>query len=778
MEKIERFISSIPLRLIEWPKLCCLLTLLLTALLIHQMGQVRFDSSIEGFLEEQNPTYQAYFDFKDEYGQSEYFILLIRSNQIFTPQFKQNLDLLSQDIIRQVPYVDDVETIANSRHIKSQNDFIQVGSLFDDIETYPQWVMRDALTNPYYVNRLINTEGDVTVILIRLIALIESPDHSQRIPLDIKNGTEALSVLKQVVKQHQPSFSEEIVIGGSPMATVELTNKMKQDIMLFSVLGILVVSIFLMVFFRRFSAVFLPVISLLFAVSITMSLMVIGRYPIQVTSTILPSFLLAVCVGDAVHFLKSFYRKFDGGMRKKTALRHAIRATGSAMFFTTFMTSVGLLSFAHSAIKPISSFGVFSAVGVWLALLLTLIVLPSMMLLIPIRRRLVQTEKEAPAWLLRYVSFLRRYAMVTVILSAGILLSCFYLSTKLDLSHDALSWLKPDNKTRQAVELVDKELSGTMQVELLIEASGEPLTAAQFEKLDQWLQLQQSQSDAAMPIRSVNSIIDLLKQMNAVFDSNQKLALPQNNALLAQELLMLDLNAAEDVARLCNSDCSRVRVTLTTPWKDAVYYTDFLDQLDRSFAQQFDGELSLEITGMANIVNRTFTEMLSSMFVSYLLAASLVSVLMIAFVRHWRLGLLLMLPNLLPVFCVLALMYAFSMPLDLFSLLMGSIAIGLIVDDSVHLVSAFRRYFSESQDVEQAVAFTLQKTGSALLITTCVLCAGFLTYLFSDLQNIANFGLLTSICIGLALLADVTVAPAILMLVYQPKAEHVKRALT
>lgn len=763
--KVDLWISRLPLALIEWPKLCCLLVLCLTGLLVLFMENAQFDSSMDGFLENDNPHRKAYIDFKDQYGQSEYFILLIRSERIFTPEFKALIEQLSDDIQHQVPYVESVETIANARSIESKGDVIHVGQLFDELDWAPQWVMRDALTNPYYVNRLINERGDTTAVLIRLMPLIEEVGKTERVPMTLKEGQEALNALKAIVQFHQIDFEQDIVIGGSPMATIELTSKLKRDILVFSLSGLLVVSLFLMLFFRRLSAVFLPVISLLIAVTITMSLMIIGKYPIQVTSTILPSFLLAVCVGDAVHMLKAFYVYYDAGQQKKVALQGAIKHTASAMFFTTFMTSAGLLSFAHSSIKPIASFGLFSSVGVWLALVLTVVVLPSMMLLVPLKRYRHREAGEPPRWLISYSGFLIHYHKGIIFLASALLIGCFYLSTQLALSHDALSWLKPDNPTRQAVELVDSQLSGTMQVELLVAGDGAPLSVNDYQQLDQWLSFLQASPPAHMPIESVSSIIDLIKQIDSAFNQNGTLQLPESSELLAQEMLLLDLNAADDVARLCNSDCSEIRITLTTPWRDAVEYTDFLQGIASSFAEAFDSLLKLRMTGMATIVNKTFKEMLSSMFISYLIAASLVSFLMALFVRSAKLGLALMLPNLLPVFCVLALMYLGGMPLDLFSLLMGSIAIGLIVDDSVHLVSAFRQQFQQGQALDLAIARALQHTGSALTITTCVLCAGFLTYLLSDLQNIADFGLLTAICIALALLADVTVAPAVMIAV-------------
>jgi hypothetical protein len=764
-QRLEYFISFLPLRLIRFPFLTCFTVLLVTVILLFQMGTVRYDSAFGNLLEEDHPERILHSDFKDRFGHSEYLILLIRSNRIFTQGFQQDLDRLSGSILRDVPYVKEVETITNSRHIKSEDDVVYVGQLFDEILNAPEDIKREALTNPYYLDRLINQEGDVTLVSIRFIAQVENK-YAERGHMNLEQAAESLTALKSVVQEHQADFAEPIVIGGSPMATVELAEKMRTDIVKFSLIALALVALFLWAFFKRLSAVILPILSLILAISIAMSLMVIGNYAIQVTGTILPSFLLAVCVGDAVHFLRAFYSKYDVGMAKLPAIKEAIHSTAKAMFFTTFMTSAGLLSFAHSEIKPIASFGLFSSLGVWLALFLTLVVLPSLMILFPLKRRDSRLAKEPGEKLFSYVRLLNKYRKTVISVSAILLGISFFLSLNLTMSHDALKWLKPDNPTRQAVELVDKELAGTMQVELLLNSHSSRLSVENLWALDEWLdQLKRESTD--IPIRSANSLLDLLKQTNSVFDPAAGLSLPTSDALLAQEILLLELNAAEQMSRFCNTDCSEIRVTLTTPWRDAVDYTAFLDNIKSSFQDDLGHLMQLKVTGMASIVNQTSSAMLSSMFVSYLLAASLVSLLMMIFVRQIGLGFALMLPNLIPIFFVLAMMKLIGMPLDLFSLLMGSIAIGLIVDDSVHLISSFKRNFSQSMDAEYAMAKTLQNTGSALFITTCVLCAGFMTYIFSDLQNIADFGFLTASCIGLALIADLIVAPSVILVFYR-----------
>lgn len=748
----------------RYPRLVLTCIVFLTFFLVINAKNIQFDSSLESFLAETNTSRQAYLDFKSQYGQSEYFIVVIPSNTIFSKKFKQSVQALEQAIYAQVPYVRHVESLVSAQHIRLVDEAIEIGQLFDHIDK-PDDVMSVALRQPFYVNRLVNHEGNITALIVQLKGLIEKPGYVDRQPLHLAETEQALIALRQVIKRFSTQFEHPLQLSGSPLATVELTEQTRKDIINFSLMAIFIVCFALWLFFKRFSAVVLPIFSLMVAIALTMSLLIIGRFPLQMTSAILPSFLMAVCVGDAVHFLKAFYHAFDRGLDKNEAIDKALAQTASAMFFTTVMTAIGLLSFAHSDIVPIASFGGFAALGVSLALILTLFLLPSTLRLVAIKKRQPVINSQIANGLKRYVHAIQRYAFWIVTSALLLLVFCFYCAYQLSLSHDALQWLKADNPVRTSIHYVDENLTGTMQLELLINAHGEPISAQQFQQINQWLNKLKVQSNQ-VPITSLTSILDLLKETHALLVDDQSL-LPKEADLLAQELLLIELNSPDEFARWCRDQCTEMRVMLSTPWQDAVYYTDFINLIEQQFNQEFKQSMQLTTTGMASIVNQTFQAMLNSMLLSYIIAASLISILLMLFVRQFGLGIALMLPNLLPIFAVLAIMFWLEMPLDLFSLLMGSIAIGIIVDDSVHFISSVNHFLSKGLSVEEAVESTLQQTGVALLVTTLVLSAGFLSYSYSDLQNLVNFGWLTAACVCFALLADFIIAPAILFLVYK-----------
>ena len=413
MTRFESLLGRCTLKLLHYPRLCLLVIFCFVTILVYQVEHVRFDTSIESFLDRDSEVRQDYIKFQSDYGLSEYFIVLINDDDIFSHKTIESIRRLEKAINDQVVYIEGTESIVSTDHILSDGDDVSIDSFFQkDLSSVDfSEKKRLATSNANYVNRLINSEGDTTAILIRLAFMVKDEVSGEFVPFQLQRLKPVLDGLRQVVAKQQPYFQQPLVIGGAPTATQELTRATRKDIFVFSLLAIVVVSFVLFIIFRRLSAVLLPVISLFLAINITMSVMILGEFPMQVTSSILPSFLLAVCVGDAIHLLQAFYNRFNAGYSKTHSVSYAIRHTCVAMFFTTLTTSVGLLSFSTSDIAPIASFGLFAAFGVWVALIITLICLPSILLITPIkpRKSMMVNKPRQLAMVSRYVDFIERY---------------------------------------------------------------------------------------------------------------------------------------------------------------------------------------------------------------------------------------------------------------------------------------------------------------------------------------------------------------------------------
>ena len=274
------------------------------------------------------------------------------------------------------------------------------------------------------------------------------------------------------------------------------------------------------------------------------------------------------------------------------------------------------------------------------------------------------------------------------------------------------------------------------------------------------------------------SVADILKEINRALedDAPGSYRIPMNRELIAQELLLFENSGADDLEDWVDRQLSQARITLKAPMLDARAYRGVIDAVEEALERDFGVDrrgIDYEITGIMALLFRTIVAVLESMMVSYGYAFAIITVLMIVLIGELRLGLLSMVPNLLPIVLVLGLMGYLDLPLDAFTLLVGSIAMGLAVDDTIHFMHNYRRYHDETGSSREAVHLTLQTAGRAMLFTTLVLSSGFLIFTQATMNNIRNFGLLTASAIFLALLADFLLAPAMVELLERHRPRRV-----
>jgi len=262
------------------------------------------------------------------------------------------------------------------------------------------------------------------------------------------------------------------------------------------------------------------------------------------------------------------------------------------------------------------------------------------------------------------------------------------------------------------------------------------------------------------------SLTTILKEINQALHQNRSVyySIPKDRKLVAQEFLLFENSGSDDLEDVVDSQFSMARFTIKVPFKDAVQYGSFIKAVETYFEKNFP-EAQVTITGMMALFFRTIHNVIISMAKSYGIALVVISAMMILLIGRIRIGLLSMIPNIAPILFMLGVIGTFSLPMDLFTMMVASIAIGLAVDDTIHFMHNFRRYYEISNDPKAAVFETLNTTGRAMLVTSVVLSLGFFIYAFATMQNLVNFGLLTAFTIIMALLSDYLIAPALMMVV-------------
>lgn len=411
-----------------------------------------------------------------------------------------------------------------------------------------------------------------------------------------------------------------------------------------------------------------------------------------------------------------------------------------------------------------------------LAFIYTIVLLPALLALVPIQ------HKEAPdggdnrtvmGRILTSVGNLSTGHPITILsVSAIIILLTFVAITSIRFSHHPLRWFPVDNPIRVATEKIDRELKGSISLEVIIDTGKEnglydPALLNRLETAASDLATLEYQK---LYVGKAWSLTTILKEIHQALNENRSeyYRIPRDRNLIAQEFLLFENSGSEDLEDFVDSQFSKARFMVKVPFEDAYHAGIFIEQVNAYFDQHFP-EAKVTLTGLIVLLARTITAAIHSMAKSYAIALAVITVLMILLLGRIRIGLLSMVPNLFPILLMLGVIGFFNLPMDLFTMMVASIALGLAVDDTIHFMHNFRRYYDETGDPALAVHKALQTAGRAMLVTTVVLSIGFFIFAFATMSNVRNFGLLTGFAIVMALLADYLLAPALMVLVNKKK---------
>lgn len=754
------------------------------AIFVFFSWQLRFavmDTSTEGFLKRDDPALVAYENFRAEFGRDESFLVAIETDNVFAPEFIPQLIALHQALEREVPHLDDVTSLYNARNIYGANDELVVEDLLENLpetaEGYAE-LRQKALAHPLYRNSFVSEDGTVANLQVRpLVHVLKKDKEGKEVRqlLGEQEIHEIFTAIEKVLAEKLPKGAKAH-IAGSPAMTEELNVYLVGDMarFIFLVLGVIAVSLFIL--FRRLVAVILPLLVVGLALVSTMGLMALTKQPIQMPTVILPSFVLAVGVGVAIHLLTIFYLRIRKGDEKKQAIANTLHHSGLAVFFTSLTTAASLCTFGNSDILPVANLGLFAAAGVMFSFLYGLLLLPALLMVAPLTlppEEVHQKVTLADRFIEFSIFFTTRYPLPIVVVSVLLMVFTLYTAMQLPFSHDPVKWLPEESPGRQSVYFLDEKIKGSVSIEIVIDTGKVDgvKDAAFMAMLDDLVNTLEKHETDRVKVGKVLSVVHILRETNQALFDNDPAAyhVPDNRELIAQELLMLETSGARDLYRLVDSNYQKARVTVMIPWLDAVYLGDYSREIEQLVKEKVGSQGEVEVTGIVPMLARTLKQIMSATAFSYVAAFVVIAILMVFLLGSVKYGLVSMLPNLLPITFAMAMMHINGAPLDMFTMLIGSIAIGLAVDDTIHFMHGFRRNLDRGKDPVKAVEDTLHSSGRAMLATSVVLVSGFLIYLFSMMNNLQNFGFYTALCIVVALLADFWMAPALVLLMNRKK---------
>jgi hypothetical protein len=777
LTRIEEFFGQSSALIYQNPWKALALVALFCALFFSQLTKLVIEVSEDSLFHEDDNTYVNYLAFKDQFGRDDVIIVGIKPKAVFDLAFLEKLKRFHQELENKVPFLDEVTSLYNVTSIRGANNELIVENLLENWpgnEAELQQLKNRVMTYPLYKNQIISEDGSFTVMLVEAdIFTDDSKSYSEKVRLTAAETNRFADEVRRIAKEYEAD-DFKIYLAGSPILNQEHVASIGSDVGRMVVLSSLMIFVLLFVVFRRALGVLLPFIVVAVSLLTTLGIMGMMGIPVSPATQAFPPFILAVGIGDSIHVLTIFFRNFQASGNKKEALVQAMKQSGMAILFTSLTTAAGYLSFVQAGLVPISNLGIITPIGVMLALMFTVVLIPALVAILPIKpvglKRSARVDILLDNLLMATGGFAARNAVkiLSVTLVIGVISGIG--AYRLKFSQDMMKWFPDKQPVRLNTEMIDRELKSSITLEVIVDTG---MTNGLYEPeimllLDRMNRFAEGLDDFPVKVAQSTSVVDVLKQIHQALNDNDPAfyAIPESRELIAQELLLFENSGTDDLEKLVDSNFSKARVTIRFPWSDAVDLLPLRERLEKEYQRSFGDTAQIVVTGSVDLSGQAMVGVIKSMANSYLTAGLVIGLMMILLLGSISIGLISLIPNFVPILITLGIMGYFKIPLDLFTILLGGISLGLAVDDTIHFFHHFKRFYRQTNDVEESVRLTMATIGRALAFTTVSIAGGFFLFMAASMTNIANFGFLIGLTLVLAFLADVLIGPALLVVLY------------
>jgi len=834
--------------------------------------------SSDSFLEDENPAQIALDEFRRQFGgdDSVFIIYAAKDGDVFSRESLTAIQNLTQDLVDwedldrsdygdvpwdELSHIRRVQSLGNIRVQESIGDTLRSDRLIPrqlpETESDLQALKRNALDQKDFVGAFYSPDALYGAILVQTdygtipvegyesavdIAGIELDDGFASFDLSFDETAEVQEVEFQDTDQlayfdFDTALTEVYENYGSqfdfyPVGTPSMMGQMQGVLNQMAILGTLMVLIFsllLWILFRSGSALVWPMVTIALSVAWCWGITVWLGVTISTMIALTVLLIFAVGIADCVHVMSAYFTFRRDGIDHYEALSRAYEKVGLAILLTTLTTAAGVSVLATSSLEPIKVFAIMSAMGVVLAFLFTIFLLP---ILLDLWHPSSIDNKEKPSladrlgfrwhslenktqlliaavvaaiiflslgflvgtfinfvigltyWIVNYQRVILAKVpaivessphLIILIFGVGFAI-CAYGATKILIDTNIAEMFRSDHPLTIAVEVVDENMSGAQNMEIMIDTK----------KTDGMLNMQllsavdqlQSRIEERYPeiIGRTNSLANIVKDTNQAMNGDDPAfyRIPESDQAISQLLFMFNSANPDDRRNIVSDDYSRSHISVTArnmgSYEYKALFEEIASDVDDTFKDvepEFPG-LDVNLTGSMATLMVMADEVANSQFNSFALALLIVSLIMMISLGSIKGGAMGMVPNAIPAFLAFGLMGLFGIPLDTDTLLIAPIILGIAVDDTIHFMTHYRIELSKTGSIGMALDSAIKEVGQAVMFTTMVIGLGFAVLSFSDYLGMAKVGFFGSMAIFVALLCDLFLIPA-MIIIFKPK---------
>ena len=744
-------------------KLAIISVVILTGLSFIPLSDSKFNFDLEQFFPVDDPDLAFFHEYTQRFNSNqdnEYiYVGLTNEKGIFEKEFLLKVDSLTQYIYSMDSIVA-VYSVTNSYYNEvERGKFIQTPIIhFHHPEHYEADSIRLFGSNEFK-EFMISKDGKS--IAISAFNTLFLSDYEKALLLEnIQNKIEILDFDKSY-------FTAKILVEATYL------EEIKNNLTLYLSISLVLICITLWLLFRSFKTIIIPLITIVFSMSWTFGLMAYFGYPVDVISSLLPPVLAVICMSDIIHLYTKYIEELRLGVPKIEALKKTFKEIGFATFFTSITTAIGFFALSISDIIPIRVFGIFAGIGVLLSFVIVLVLILGSSV-ISKEPKVAQFQENQKTWILYLATALQgiiRFRFTVIWISLAVIVGSVYFINKIELNSSLLQEIPNDNPILEDYNFIETQFSGTRSFEmaLLLKDSNDTfLDVAIINEIDSISNFLEDSCGVGLLV----SHVSFLKTARQAYDGGTSKAfrVPENETevyFLSNKIMSSPW--AGEFVRFMTLDRSYSRISGKLPDLTTKEFSALSQKFDEFFQKMNPQYLEYKMTGPAVLIDKSTFSLPYNMVVGLFIVFTIISLIVGVMFKSVKMIFIVMLSNGIPLVIMAAIMGALDIFLKADTSIIFAVALGIVVDDSIHFLSRFKIELAKGSSIMYAIKRAYLSTGKAMVITTILLLTGFIPLLLSSFGGAYYIGLLVSVCLVFAVIIDLTLLPVLVMLFYRKK---------
>ena len=747
------------------PWLTILLSVIvMLALSVGVLQIILVDVDVRNHFGKDNPHIVALEELELTYALSDVALVAVapKNGTIFNRDTLIAIEELTEELWL-TPYATRVDSISNYSHSEGFEDELNVEPLFEDAssldDTDIERIKEIALGTDEVAGRLTSLDGRVAGLVVSVIL----PEDRETGKLEI---TDFLHETAVEARQKYPNIDYHLT--GELILNRAMRDAIDDDTGILAPIALGAMLLLSLILIRSIWGTLAILVMLI--VVLPSSLGFAGWVGLRLfgESGAALFVLMAVTVAHSVHIIEGMAAGMRRGMDRKQAAIHTMGMNVWPVFLTSFTTAIGFLSLNFASMPPFKVMGNVVAFGSMCAFAYSVTILPAFLSVVPIRFRPKRDNKlDFFEWLARFVISYRTVLMCSFVVITAVLVAGIF---RIELRENWLELLDNSYEFRQSSDFLNEHFEGVETYEYSLDSKIEDgVTNIEFlnniEAFAQWYRTQPE-------VAHVFAVSDVMKRLNKNLhgDDPEFYVIPNDSDLAAQYLLLYEfsLPVGRDLNNLIDHDRAKTRVTVSLRSLSSKEKVE-LDDRARAWLQNNAPELETAATGVAVVGARSVQRNIEGMLLGTAIAMTIVSLLLFVVFRSIRLGLVSLIPNFVPAAMAMGLWGHVVGEVGVAASVVTAIAFGIIVDDTIHLMTKYARARKEGLLPSESIQFAIRSVGKALLTTTVVFGLGFMVFGASGLSANQVLGTLVGITVVIALLADLLFLPPLLLALDETK---------